>query len=153
MFSGHTREKPNRHERSRTKYLQVTDWVKVTPTNQSRADLIWRQNGDSTTTLQQKCIVNGFKTVQVAGNGVTLLRDTVHYSGSALSLSRSRHSDVMGTWFAFIIFPCVASIQHWYVPRSGYPRFPKKLRVSESGLCIAQGRLRSVAISRSTAAH
>ncbi len=48
----------------------------------------------------------------------------------------------MGTWFAFIIFPCVAGVQHWCVPRSGYPRFPKKLRVSESGLCIAQGRLR-----------
>ncbi len=50
---------------------------------------------------------------------------------------------VMGTWFAFIIFPCVASIQHWCVPRSVTLNSQKKLRVSERGLCIAQGRLRS----------
>ncbi len=37
---------------------------------------------------------------------------------------------IMGTWFAFIIFPCVSSIQHWCVPRSGYPRFPKNCVLS-----------------------
>ncbi len=32
---------------------------------------------------------------------------------------------VMGTWFAFIVFPCVASVQHWCVPGSVALDFPR----------------------------
>ncbi len=34
---------------------------------------------------------------------------------------------VMGTWFAFIIFPCVASIQHWLC-LDRLPSIPQNLR-------------------------
>ncbi len=65
---------------------------------------------------------------------------------------------VMGTWFALIIFPCVASIQHWCVPRSVTLDSQKSACFRESLICRwllgkAQGRLRSVAVFRSTAAH
>ncbi len=66
--------------------------VKVTLTNENRAYLIWRHHGGNTTTLWQTCIVNGCKTVQVAGNGVAMHGYILHFSGSGLSLSRSRYT-------------------------------------------------------------
>ncbi len=54
--------------------------VKITLTNQNRADMIWTQHGSNTTTRRQTCIVNGHKTVKVASNGVTMRGDIVPQS-------------------------------------------------------------------------
>ncbi len=83
-FSGHTWQKPKRHERSRS---MCTLLIGQNISDQSEpADLIWRQHGGNTMTRWQTCIVNGCETVQVASNGVTICGDksyhslAVHYS-------------------------------------------------------------------------
>ncbi len=43
---------------------------------------------------------------------------SIHFKSKAIARRYTHMPFVMGTWFAFVVFPCVASVQHWCVPRS-----------------------------------
>ncbi len=93
-FSGHTRQKPKGHAKSRSMCALLIGQNNSHQSEPCRYDLktTWRQH----TTRRQTCIVNGRKTVQVASNDVTMRGDIVPNFGSGLSLSKSRHTQEKG---------------------------------------------------------
>ncbi len=56
-------------------------------------------------------------------------RKYVRWHGFGVSLLWMLMQSVMGTWFALIIFPCVASIKHWFVPQ--FPKICVLSRISD----------------------